>query len=125
MKLSIRQFLALVLLVAFLGACAGVPKAQQPRSEPISRQTIQVKPQKKTPSANPLAYYHFLLSQFKLKEGKLNEAIEELKEAIRYDEKEPSLHIELAILYIYKGPFGPRGNLFDPQKRPLGDRILQ
>ena len=61
------------------------------------------KTQKKTLSSNPLAYYYFLLSQFKLKDGKVDEAIEDLKDAIARDIKEPSLHVELATLYIHKG----------------------
>jgi tetratricopeptide (TPR) repeat protein len=102
MEFHIKQLLPIVLSVALLGACAGVPKAQQPKAEPLSRQAVQVKSQKKAPP-NSLAYYHFLLSQSKLEEGKIDEAMEDLKRAIAYDEKEPSLHVELATLYIHKG----------------------
>jgi tetratricopeptide (TPR) repeat protein len=96
------QFLSLLLSFSLLAGCAGVPKAQRLKPEPNSPQTLQVKSPKKTPP-NPLAYYHFLLSQFQLKEGKLDEAIEEIKQAISYDEKDPLLRVELATLYIHKG----------------------
>src|SRR4030042_6664240 len=97
-----KQFLSLLLSIFLLGGCAGLPKAQPQKSEPISPQTLQVKSKKNTPP-NPLAYYHFLLSQFQLKEGKLDEAIEETKQSISYDEKDPFLRVGLATLYIHKG----------------------
>ena len=95
-----RPFLYLTLSLLLLEGCAGVTKDQ--RSESPSPQVLQVKSPTKTPP-NPLAYYHFLLSQFLLKEGKLNEATEEIKQAIPYDPKDPLLRVELATLYIHKG----------------------
>src|SRR4030042_195787 len=102
MNFFCKQLLSLLLSVFLLVGCTGIPKAQPQKSEPLSPPTLQVKFQKMTPT-NPLAYYHFLLSQFQLKEGKLDEAIEEIKQTISYDEKDPLLRVELATLYIYKG----------------------
>ncbi len=96
----VGSVLSVVLSLALLGACADVQKAQQPRPVPI-RQVQQG--QVKAPPSNPSAYYYFLLSQFKLKDGKIDEAIEDLKTAISYEDKDPSLHVELATLYIHKG----------------------
>ena len=90
----------------FLGACAGRPEFQKLEKGPPSIQPIPAKlqkTQKKSLPSNPLAYYYFLLSQLKLGEGKVDEAIKDLKEAIARNIKEPSLHVELATLYIHKG----------------------
>ena len=38
-----------------------------------------------------------------MREGKLEEGTGDLKEAIKYDPKEPSLHVELAHLYVFTG----------------------
>ena len=95
-------FLSLLLLEA----CAGRPKFQKQEKDTLSIQptpTKVQKTQKKTLPSNPLAYYYFLRSQIRLRDGKVDEAIEDLKEAIARDAKEPSLHVELATLYIHKG----------------------
>ena len=93
---------SLLLSLSLLGACAGVQKSQQPQPGRV-QQASPVQPvQVKTPPVNPSSYYYFILSQFKLKEGKIDEAIEDLKTAIRYEDKDPSLHVELATLYVHK-----------------------
>ena len=105
MNLLVRKLLTFILSSLIFLSCSGKQELRKDRVM-LSIQPSQAKlqtPQAKGPPPNPLAYYHFLLSQAKLKEGKLDEAIEDLKLAITYDEKEPSLHVELATLYIHKG----------------------
>ena len=90
----------------FLGACAGRPEFQKREKDTFSSKPTPItleETQRKSPASNPRAYYFFLLSQLKLRDGKVDEAIKALKEAIARDAKEPSLHVELATLYIQKG----------------------
>src|SRR4030065_2100653 len=106
-RFSMKIFVIFILLSLFLcGACAGRQEFQKQEkgapSVPLAPKRLQ-KTQEKTLSSNPLAYYHFLLSQFKLKGGKVDGAMEDLKEEISLDTREPSLHVELATLYIHKG----------------------
>src|SRR3990172_5111114 len=103
MRFSIPMFISILLLIALLGGCTGVQRAPQPLAESISAQPVKVRPQKKNPPPNSLAYYYFMASQSKLREGKIDEAIDDLKQAIPYDEREPSLRVELATLLIHKG----------------------
>src|SRR4030043_2107194 len=101
-----KFFLVISLSLFFLVACAGRPEIQKLEKGPSSIQPIPTnlqKTQKKSLPSNPLAYYYFLLSQLKLGEGKVDEAIKDLKEEIARDAKEPSLYVELATLYIHKG----------------------
>ena len=105
MKRLLMKIFAMLLFLLLLGACAGRQEFQKLEKGTPSLQptpTKLQKTQKKTLSSSPLAYYYFLLSQFKLKDGKVDEAIQDLKDAIACDIKEPSLHVELATLYIHK-----------------------
>jgi tetratricopeptide (TPR) repeat protein len=106
MKPFLTKVFVVSLSLFLLGACAGRPKFQKQEKDTLTFQPASTKLQKtqeKTPLSNPLAYYYFLLSQLTLRDGKVDEAIEDLKEAIVRDAKEPSLHVELATLYIHKG----------------------
>jgi tetratricopeptide (TPR) repeat protein len=127
MKKFLLKIFVIFLSLFLLGACAGKQEFQKKEkggaSVPLAPRKLQ-KTQGKTLSSNPLAYYHFLLSQFKLKEGKVDEAMEDLKEAIARDIREPSLHVELATLYIHKGLLNEaieeckNGLLYDPDHLP-------
>src|SRR4030042_2225499 len=102
MCFRVISVLPLLLSLSILGACADVQTARHPRPVP-SRPAQQVQQvQAKAPPSNPSAYYYFLLSQFKLQDGKIDEAIEDLKTAISYEDKDPSLHVELVTLYVHK-----------------------
>ncbi|MGZ3525735.1 MAG: tetratricopeptide repeat protein, partial [Thermodesulfobacteriota bacterium] len=101
----LKKILIISLSFSFLGGCAGRPQFQKQEREALPGQPTPAKTQKiqKTLVSNPVAYYDFVLSQLKLGDGKVDEAIEDLKSAITRDVSEPSLHIELATLYIQKG----------------------
>src|SRR4030042_4061883 len=103
MKSSFSKSLFILLSVILLTACVSAQKMNQPTLHPLSQSTKEDSFQKNIPPPKPLAYFHFLRSQLKLNEGKIDEAIGELREAIASDGKEPTLHVELASLYIYKG----------------------
>src|SRR4030042_4827729 len=106
MKLFLMKVFVIFLSLFFLGACAGRPEFQKLEKGPPSIQPTPAKlqkTQKKSLPSNPRAYYYFLLSQLKLGEGKVDEAIKDLKEAIARDTKEPSLRVELATLHVTKG----------------------
>ncbi len=93
MKLKFNQIVIIILSLLLFGNCSGgyeFRKASEITPSPIL--TEKEKPRKRTLSSSPSAYYHFLLSQMKLKEGKLDESIEHLKKALSEDEKEPFLH---------------------------------
>ena len=89
--------LSLGLTVLLLGSCA---KAQEIRQ---AGSPVSVQGRAKPTPANPNAAYYYLLSQLELKEGKIDEAIEDLKRAVSYEEKDPFLRVELATLYIHRG----------------------
>ena len=101
----LKKILIISLFFSFAGGCAGGPPLQKQEKEALSVQLTPTKVQRiqKPLVSNPAAYYYFVLSQLKLGEGKVDEAIEDLKSAITRDAKEPSLHVELATLYIQKG----------------------
>src|SRR4030043_195180 len=83
MKLFLMKVFVISLSLFFLGACAGIPVFQKREkgAPPVQPNPTKLqKTQKKTLPSNPLAYYYFLLSQLKLREGKVDEAIEALKE---------------------------------------------
>ncbi|HJX60782.1 MAG TPA: tetratricopeptide repeat protein, partial [Thermodesulfobacteriota bacterium] len=101
-KLRLLLWYSLFLSFLLLVACAGLQRMEPSGPGSPSSQTVPFVSPKKT-SPNPLAYYPFLLAQLKLKEGKMDEAIKHLKDAISKDKKEPSLHVELATLYVHKG----------------------
>ena len=76
--------------LSFLGSCSGGHEFQKLEEGTPSVEPAAIKVQKtgiKTSPSHPLAYYYFLLSQSKLREGKVDEAIEDLKEAIAYEGK--------------------------------------
>jgi len=105
-KQLLSRIFVMSLSLFFLGACAGRAPFQEREKDIFSLRPTRTnleETQEKPPSSNPLAYYYFLLSQLKLREGKVDAAIEDLKEAIAQDAQEPSLHVELATLYIQKG----------------------
>ncbi len=103
MRPFVGRSLSVLLSIVILTSCASAQKVDPSTPQPVPSPSVKESLQKKAPPPKPRAYYHFLLSQLKLREGKLDEAIEELREAIAHDEKEPSLRVELASLYIYKG----------------------
>src|SRR4030043_922100 len=100
-----RPFIDLFVIfssLCFLGACAGRPEFQKTAKDTFPSEPAPInleETQKKSPPSNPRAYYFFLLSQLKSREGTVDAAIEDLKQAVARDAKEPSLHVELATLY--------------------------
>src|SRR4030065_2963949 len=99
-----KTILASMLLVIFsLTACSSDPMVSVMAQRRVLPETPVNGKWEAESSTDPSAYYHFLSSQLLLKEGKLDQAIQELRQAIRYDEEEPILHVELATLYIHKG----------------------
>ena len=83
MEKTLRK-LVFSLILVFLAACSGPKTVRLAESEPAPAKPPPVKTSYvKSSPANPRAYYYFLLSQFKLREGKLEEGISDLKEAIR------------------------------------------
>ena len=73
MKRFLSKIFVIFLSLFLLGACAGKQGFQKLEkgapSVQLAPRKLQ-KTQRKTLSSSPLAYYHFLLSQFKLREGK-------------------------------------------------------
>ncbi|MBM4347659.1 MAG: hypothetical protein FJ107_05945, partial [Deltaproteobacteria bacterium] len=103
MKTFASRSLSVLVFIVLLTSCASAQKADVPSAvQAASSPPVNESVKKTLPPPKPRAYYHFLRSQLKLREGKLDEAIGELREAIAHDDKEPSLRVDLASLYIYR-----------------------
>src|SRR4030067_2052984 len=98
MKPLIGRSLSVLLSIVLPASCASAQKVDPSTPQAVPSSPVKESPPKKLPPPKPRAYYHFLLSQLNLREGKLDEAIEELREAITHDQKEPSLRVDLASL---------------------------
>ena len=98
-----RKWLFIPLFFLFCGACSGPQKIQVAESGPVPPKPVVAQSNVRSAPSNPRAYYYFILSQLQLREGKLEEGTSSLKEAIKYDPKEPSLHVQLARLYVFTG----------------------
>jgi len=97
-----KPFLAIFLSIAMMAPIMGCQQFLRESMVAASQSVLEKKTPTKPPP-DPLAYYHYLVSRLKLSEGKIDDAIHQLKITITYDAKEPTLHVELATLYIHKG----------------------
>jgi hypothetical protein len=97
-----KPFLAIFLSMAMMAPLMGCQQFLRESMVAASQSDLEKKTPTKPPP-DPLAYYHYLVSRLKLSDGKIDDAIQQLKITITYDPKEPALHVELATLYIHKG----------------------